>query len=46
MWLVSILDKNLLVNKVGFIHKPYLWIFIELSTPSLRTPLPKRFRFC
>jgi hypothetical protein len=32
MRLVSILDKNRLVNKVGFIHKRYLWIFIGLST--------------
>ena len=26
------LDKNLSVHKRSFIHKPYLWIFIDLST--------------
>jgi hypothetical protein len=46
MRLVSILDKNRAVNNVGFIHKPYLWIFIELSTASLVFPLPKRYRIC
>ena len=46
MWPVSILDKNPLVNKVGFIHKWYLWIFIELSTSYPTIPLPKRYCFC
>jgi nitronate monooxygenase len=32
MRLVAILDKFQGVNKIGFIHKPYLWIFIDLST--------------
>jgi nitronate monooxygenase len=32
MGLVSNLDKNRGVDKMGFIHKPYLWIFIDLST--------------
>ena len=32
MGLVAILDKNRGVNKMAFIHKPYLWIFIDLST--------------
>jgi nitronate monooxygenase len=32
MRLVSNLDKNQGVNKMAFIHNPYLWIFIDLST--------------
>jgi nitronate monooxygenase len=32
MRLVSNLDKNQGVNKMTFIHKWYLWIFIDLST--------------
>jgi nitronate monooxygenase len=32
MLLVSNLDKNRSVNKMAFIHKWYLWIFIDLST--------------
>jgi nitronate monooxygenase len=32
MPLVSNLDKNRAVDKMAFIHKPSLWIFIDLST--------------
>jgi nitronate monooxygenase len=32
MRLASNLDKNRRVNKMAFIHKWYLWIFIDLST--------------
>lgn len=32
----SNLDKNWIVDKIGFIHNRYLWIFIVLSTGVCR----------